>query len=132
MDRLPPIHPGEVLREDFMKPTGLTVDRLANSLGIPSTDLSEFIAGQRPLTSDLATRLARHFGTSEAIWLRLQARYDAEVARMGEESPSLDELVEQIAPENRHPAVDWGPAVGKEIVDWVDDEGNDPSGPQPG
>ena len=80
MDKLPPIHPGEVLLEDFMKPLGLSQYRVAKDIGVPALRISQIVRGQRSITADTALRLARYFGTSAAVWLRLQARYDLEVA----------------------------------------------------
>src|SRR3989304_2747054 len=80
MNTLPPIHPGEVLLEDFMKPLGISQYRLAKDIGVPSLRISQIVRGQRAITADTALRLARYFGTSAAVWLRLQARYDLEVA----------------------------------------------------
>ena len=78
---LPPVHPGEVLLEDFMKPLGLTYYRLASDLGVSPIRISQIARGKRAITVDTAMRLARYFGTSPEIWLRLQARYDLEVAQ---------------------------------------------------
>lgn len=80
MDRLPPLHPGEVLLEDFMKPLGLTQYRVAKDIGVSPLRISQIVRGQRAISADTALRLARYFGTSPAVWLRLQARYDLEVA----------------------------------------------------
>ena len=80
MAKLPPVHPGEVLLEDFMKPLGLSQYRVAKDIGVPALRISQIIRGQRSITADTALRLARYFGTSAAVWLRLQARYDLEVA----------------------------------------------------
>ena len=81
MDKtLSPIHPGEVLLEDFMKPLGLTQYRLAHDIGVTPIRISQIVNGQRAVTADTAMRLARYFGTSAAVWLRLQVRYDLEVA----------------------------------------------------
>lgn len=81
MDKnLSPIHPGEVLLEDFMKPLGLTQYRLARELGVTPIRISQIVNGERSITVDTAMRLARYFGTSAAVWLRLQVRYDLEVA----------------------------------------------------
>lgn len=81
MDKsLSPIHPGEVLLEDFMKPLGLTQYRLAQELGVTPIRISQIVNGERSITVDTAMRLARYFGTSAAVWLRLQVRYDLEVA----------------------------------------------------
>ena len=77
---LSPIHPGEVLLEDFMKPLGLTQYRLAQDIGVTPIRVSQIIHGQRSISVDTAMRLARYFGTSAAVWLRLQVRYDLEVA----------------------------------------------------
>jgi len=80
MKRLPPIHPGEILLEDFMKPLELSSYRVAKDIGVPALRISQIVRGQRSITADTAMRLARYFGTSAAIWLRLQARYDLEIA----------------------------------------------------
>ena len=79
-ERLPPIHPGEVLLEDFMKPLGLSQYRLAQELHVPALRISQIVHGKRAVTADTALRLARYFGTSANVWMRLQARYDLEVA----------------------------------------------------
>jgi len=77
---LSPIHPGEVLLEDFMKPLGLSQYRLAKDIGVTPIRISQIVNGQRAITVDTALRLARYFGTSAAVWLRMQIRYDLEVA----------------------------------------------------
>ncbi len=77
---LSPIHPGEVLLEDFMKPLGLTQYRLAQDIGVAPIRISQIVRGERAITVDTAMRLARYFGTSAAVWLRMQVRYDLEVA----------------------------------------------------
>jgi len=79
-ERLPPIHPGEVLLEDFMKPLSLSQYRVAQDIGVPTLRISQIVHGKRAVTADTAMRLARYFGTSPVVWLRLQARYDLEVA----------------------------------------------------
>lgn len=79
-ETLSPIHPGEVLLEDFMKPLGLSQYRLAHDIGVTPIRISQIVNGQRAITVDTAMRLARYFGTSAAVWLRLQVRYDLEVA----------------------------------------------------
>ncbi len=78
---LSPIHPGEVLLEDFMKPLGLTQYRLAHDIGVTPIRISQIVNGKRSISVDTAMRLARYFGTSAAVWLRLQVRYDLEVAQ---------------------------------------------------
>jgi addiction module HigA family antidote len=83
MDKnLSPIHPGEVLLEDFMKPLGLSQYRLAKDIGVAPIRVSQIVNGQRSITVDTAMRLARYFGTSAAVWLRMQVRYDLEVAEI--------------------------------------------------
>ncbi len=77
---LSPIHPGEVLMEDFMKPFGLSQYRLAKDIGVTPIRISQIVNGQRAITVDTAMRLARYFGTSAEVWLHLQIRYDLEVA----------------------------------------------------
>ncbi len=81
-DRLPPVHPGEVLLEDFMKPLKLSQYRLAKDISVPPLRISQIVRGQRAVTADTALRLARYFGTSANVWMRLQARYDLEVAEI--------------------------------------------------
>jgi len=81
MDKLlSPIHPGEILLEDFVKPLGLSQYRLAQDIGVSPIRVSQIIRGQRSITVDTAMRLARYFGTSAGVWLRLQVRYDLEAA----------------------------------------------------
>ena len=80
MKTLPPIHPGEVLLEDFMKPLGLSQYRVAKDIGVPPLRISQIVHGKRSITADTALRLARYFNTSAAVWLRLQVRYDLETA----------------------------------------------------
>jgi addiction module HigA family antidote len=75
-----PIHPGEVLLEDFMKPLGLSQYRLAQAIGVTPIRISQIVRGKRAISVDTALRLGRYFGTSAAVWLRLQMRYDLEVA----------------------------------------------------
>src|SRR5208337_277084 len=78
---IPPIHPGEILLEDFLKPLGLTQYRLAKSIGVPQRRIGEIIAGKRAVTADTALRLARFFGTDAQSWVNLQAHYDLEIAK---------------------------------------------------
>ena len=77
---LSPIHPGEVLLEDFIKPLGLSQYRLAHDIRVSPIRINQIVHGQRSITVDTAMRLARYFGTSAEVWLRLQVRYDMEVA----------------------------------------------------
>src|SRR6202047_1182649 len=77
---LPPIHPGEILRADFMEPVGLSMNRLALDLRVPVTRVAEIVHERRSVTPDTALRLARYFNTSAGFWLNLQSAYDLEVA----------------------------------------------------
>jgi antitoxin HigA-1 len=76
-----PIHPGEILAEDFLTPLGVTQHKLAVAIGVPPRRINEIVHGTRRITADTALRLARYFGTSERFWLNLQTRYDLEVER---------------------------------------------------
>jgi antitoxin HigA-1 len=76
VDRMRPVHPGEVLREDFLRPLGLTVNALAAALDVPATRLHEITKERRSITADTAARLAKHFGGDATSWLVLQANYD--------------------------------------------------------
>ena len=80
--RLSPIHPGEVLLQEFLQPLGLTQYRLAKSLKVPPRRINEIIHGQRAVSADTALRLARFFGKSDRFWLNLQAAYDLDVERV--------------------------------------------------
>ncbi len=79
--KLPPVHPGEILLEDFLKPLGVSQYRLAKSLSVPPRRVNEIVLGKRTVTADTALRLARFFGTSDRFWLNLQAAYDLDVER---------------------------------------------------
>lgn len=79
-NRLPPIHPGEILRHDVMKPLGLSANALARALRVPVTRISEIIHGRRGITADTALRLSRYLGTTAQFWVNLQASYDLKSA----------------------------------------------------
>jgi addiction module HigA family antidote len=79
-ERLPPVHPGEVLRHEFLGPLGLTAHALALALRVPANRVTTILAGRRAVTAETALRLARHFGTSAGFWLNLQKAYELEVA----------------------------------------------------
>ncbi len=79
--KLPPVHPGEVLMEEFLIPMGLSQYRLAKSTGVSPRRINEIVHGTRAVTADTALRLSRFFGTSEPFWLNLQTQYDLETAR---------------------------------------------------
>ncbi|MGC9293367.1 MAG: HigA family addiction module antitoxin [Acidobacteriaceae bacterium] len=80
-DRMQPIHPGEILREEFMAPMGLSANALALALRVPATRISEITHERRGITTDTALRLARYFGTSPELWTNLQASYELSLAQ---------------------------------------------------
>ena len=91
---IPPVHPGEILREEFLEPMGLSVYALAQATSLPRTRLNDIVRGRRGITADTALRLARYFGTDARSWLNLQARYDLEVA----EAALGDRLRREVTP----------------------------------
>lgn len=93
MTLIAPIHPGEVLMEDFIGPLGLNQNRLAVAIAVPPRRVNEIVHGKRRITADTALRLARYFGTTDLFWLNLQVRYDLEV-----EKDVLGESLAAIAP----------------------------------
>ena len=78
--RLPPVHPGEILRDEFLTPLGLSVYRLAREIGVSRPRLNDIVLGRRAVTTDTALRLGRYFGTTPEFWINLQTRYDLDVA----------------------------------------------------
>jgi addiction module HigA family antidote len=80
-NRLPNIHPGEILRLDFLEPLDITPYRLSKDLGVAQTRISEILAGKRSITADTALRLSRYFGNSAQFWLNLQVQYDLRQAQ---------------------------------------------------
>ena len=78
--RLAPVHPGEVLRDEFLTPMALSVYRLAREIGVSRPRLNDVVRGRRAVTTDTALRLGRYFGTTPAFWVNLQTRYDLDVA----------------------------------------------------
>jgi addiction module HigA family antidote len=77
--RVGPIHPGKILRKEFLEPIGITPYRLAKGLNVPLTRIAAILAGRRSITAETALRLSRYFRTSKAFWLNLQTAYDLEV-----------------------------------------------------
>lgn len=78
---MPPVHPGEILLEEFLHQLSVSQYHLAKELGVPARRINEIVHGQRRISADTALRLARYFGTSEGFWMNLQARYDLETQR---------------------------------------------------
>lgn len=93
MSNLEPVTPGELLREEFLVPMGLTQYRLAKEIGVPAQRISEIVSGKRSVTADTDLRLCRFFGLSNGYWLRAQAAYDTEVAE-----GALSEILAKIEP----------------------------------
>jgi antitoxin HigA-1 len=88
---MPPVHPGEILLAEFLKPLEVSQYRLAKEISVPARRVNEIVHGQRRISADTALRLARYFGTSERFWMNLQTRYDLEIEkdRLGD---ALDEI----------------------------------------
>lgn len=93
MKKLTPIHPGEVLMDDFIEPLGITQNRLAVAIGVPPRRINEIVHGKRRITADTALRLGRYFGTSAQFWINLQSHYDLEI-----EEDSLATVLDAIQP----------------------------------
>lgn len=89
----PPIHPGEILLEEFLEPMGLSQYRLAKDISVPPRRINEIVHGKRSVTADTALRLARYFGTTERFWMNLQTRYDLEI----EKARLKDRLMKEVA-----------------------------------
>lgn len=94
---IPPVHPGEILLEDFIKPLGLTVNKLALDLHVPATRIGEIVHERRRITADTALRLARYFKTNPEFWLNLQNFYDLELSKR---SGTLSEIERHVHPTN--------------------------------
>lgn len=80
-ERLSPIHPGEILLEEFLEPTGISQYRLAKDISVPARRINEIVHGKRSISADTALRLSRFFGMSEMFWINLQAHYDVQVQK---------------------------------------------------
>jgi addiction module HigA family antidote len=80
MKKIPPVHPGEILNDEFLKPLGISQNQLGNDLGVSPRRINEIIHGKRSVTADTAMRLARYFRNSASFWLGLQMDYDLDVA----------------------------------------------------
>src|SRR3989442_12497260 len=96
-NKLPPIHPGEILREEFMKPRGLSQNALARALNVPPRRINEIVLEKRGITADTALRLARYFGTSAEMWTGLQADYDLRLGRY-KKARTIEPEIEPLAP----------------------------------
>ncbi len=94
-----PVHPGEILREDFMKPLGLSVNKLALELHVPATRIGEIVHERRRITAETALRLARYFKTNAEFWLNLQNIYDLEVTRRSGKDADIERQVQPVSVE---------------------------------
>jgi addiction module HigA family antidote len=92
INQMRPVHPGEILREDFLAPLNMSVNALALALNVPASRIHEIVKERRSITADTAERLARYFGGDAASWLNLQAIYDLKTL------PNRDEIIQQIQP----------------------------------
>ena len=92
--RLPPVHPGEILREDLLKPLGISINRLGRDLRVPVTRISEIVNGRRGVTADTALRLARYFGTTPELWMNIQTAYDLDSTQRA----SADRIARDVNP----------------------------------
>jgi antitoxin HigA-1 len=92
---LPPVHPGEILLEEFMKPLGISQNQLARDLNVPPRRINEIVHGKRSITIDTALRLSRHFGTSVEFWINLQTHYELEVA---EDNKLAERISREVSP----------------------------------
>ncbi|WP_259732403.1 HigA family addiction module antitoxin [Synechocystis sp. CS-94] len=92
INRMRPVHPGEILREDFLEPLDMSINALALALNVPPSRIHEIIKERRAITADTAERLARYFGGDGASWLNLQAIYDLKTL------PNRDEIMQRIQP----------------------------------
>jgi addiction module HigA family antidote len=93
MKKIPPVSPGEMLEEEFLKPLGLTKYRLAKDIGVPPQRIGDIVAGKRAITADIDLRLCKYFGLSDGWWLRSQANYDTAIAR-----EALKKVLKKIVP----------------------------------
>ena len=93
MAKFPPIHPGEILLEEFLKPWKISQNALSRDLDVPLQRINQIVLGKRSITVDTALRLAKYFGTTPELWLNLQARYDLEMARDNKLVETIDRTV---------------------------------------
>jgi addiction module HigA family antidote len=92
-EKLPPVHPGEILLEEYLKPLGISQNKLGRDLNVPPQRINEIVRGQRAITVDTALRLSRYFHTTPQFWLNLQSRYDLEMA---EETRLVERVIREV------------------------------------
>ena len=91
--KLSPVHPGEILLEEYLKPLGISQNKLGRDLNVPAQRINDIVRGQRAVTVDTALRLARYFHTTPQFWLNLQSRYDLEIAQ---ETRLVDRVIKEV------------------------------------
>ena len=91
--KIPPVHPGEILLEEYLRPLGISQNKLGRDLGVPAQRINEIVRGQRTITLDTALRLAKYFQTTPQFWLNLQLHYDLEMAR---ETQMIDKINREV------------------------------------
>jgi len=99
-NRMPPVHPGEMLREEFLVPMGLTPHALAMALQVPATRIAEIVKEKRGISGDTALRLGRYFGTTAQFWMNLQSHYELELAR-DSMAPGFEDAIKPAALDER-------------------------------
>ena len=110
--RLPPVHPGEVLRDEFLTPMALSVYRFAREIRVSRPRLNDIVLGRRAVTTDTALRLERYFGTTPEFWINLQTRYDLDVAERTVGRRIKREV--RTGPPRHHPYAGRGPGLHPE------------------
>ncbi len=111
--KMTPVHPGEILEEEFLQPMGISQYRLAKDTSVPPRRINEIVLGKRGITADTALRLSRYFGTSERFWMNLQVRYELEVQK----DKSGNRLEREVVVRER--TADYTPAKDKALVKGV-------------
>jgi len=99
VNRMRPVHPGEILREEYLEPLGMSVNALSISLGVPATRIHEIVKERRSITADSAERLARYFGGDAISWLSLQAMYDLKILS------TREEIINKVQPRIPEPSI---------------------------
>jgi addiction module HigA family antidote len=125
--RLEPIHPGEILEEEFMRPLGLSANRLALRIDVPVTRISEIVRGKRGITADTALRFARLFGTSSDLWLGLQAEYDLRIARRELSAAALSRIVPLSRPAAGYGEERSASGAPSEVAEGIEPYGTGPA-----
>ena len=126
--RLPMIHPGEILRDEFLEPLGISVYKLAKSINVPRSRANDIVLGRRSVTTDTALRLGRYFGTTAEFWINLQSSHDLDVAERTSRKKIEREITPLLPP---NPPVPVGRCTGPVPPDWPGPRGFSPRGREP-